>query len=66
MEPILITPVSEREVSRTRERAGSYEVIFGYSVDQYGRQWHSFHRVFEPDKDKPQDEPPASEAGSEN
>jgi hypothetical protein len=51
MEPILITPVSEKEFSRTPQRVGG---------DQYGHQWHSFHSriVFDESdttlRDKPQ------------
>lgn len=44
MDSIHITPVRENVVSRTPERAGGYlEIVERVGVDQYGRQWHSFH-----------------------
>lgn len=52
-EPIRMTPVGEREVSRTPFRTGCYEVTVERTfVDQYGHEWRSFHRIFESDREE--------------
>jgi hypothetical protein len=60
LEPIQITPVSEKLFSRTPERGGGYlEITERIGVDQYGRQWHSFHSriVFDPVETSAGDKP---------
>ena len=62
-EPIRITPVSEKEFSRTPERGGGDLVITErIGVDQHGHEWHSFHSrlVFDPEETTGQDKAPTT------
>ena len=62
-EPIRITDVSEREFSRKPERTGGFEVIVErIGVDQYGHEWHSFHRRFVSEREEiPLDDNPPNQ-----
>ena len=52
-QPIQFIATGEREFSRTLFRTGVYEVIVEcFFVDQYGREWHSFHRLFVSDREE--------------
>jgi len=54
MEPTRITDTKEHEYFRKLFRAGVYEMIIErIGVDQYRREWHSFHLLWVAEKDLP-------------
>lgn len=52
MEPIRITPLSEKVVAKKPLWPSGFEIeTEQIGVDQYGHQWHSFHRRVVSDDD---------------